>query len=92
MAKSYFSDFYGLCVQCIFRFFLQCIQIFLRQIFFIVLLQDTSGVLGSMAKILYPGSRLIVSEHGIYTREREEEVIKASWISRNIQGFMDRPV
>ena len=40
-----------------------------------------SGVLGSMAKILYPGSRLIVSEHGIYTREREEEVIKASWIA-----------
>lgn len=40
-----------------------------------------SGVLGSMAKILYPRSRLIVSEHGIYTREREEEVIKASWIA-----------
>lgn len=40
-----------------------------------------SGVLGSMGKLLYPKSRLLVSEHGIYTREREEEIIKASWIS-----------
>ena len=39
-----------------------------------------SGVLGSMAKILYPKSKLLISEHGIYTREREEEVIRASWI------------
>ena len=40
-----------------------------------------SGVLGAMAKIIYPDSRLVVSEHGIYTREREEEVIKAQWIA-----------
>jgi glycosyltransferase involved in cell wall biosynthesis len=40
-----------------------------------------SGVLGSMAKLKYPDSRLVISEHGIYTREREEEIIKASWIS-----------
>lgn len=40
-----------------------------------------SGLLGAMAKILYPGSRLLVSEHGIYTREREEEIIKAKWIA-----------
>lgn len=40
-----------------------------------------SGVLGAMAKILYPGSRMLVSEHGIYTREREEEIIKAPWIA-----------
>lgn len=39
-----------------------------------------SGVLGSMAKLLYPDSSLLISEHGIYTREREEEIIKASWI------------
>ena len=39
-----------------------------------------SGVLGAMAKILYPNSKLLISEHGIYTREREEEVIRASWI------------
>ena len=40
-----------------------------------------SGVLGAMAKLLYPDSRLLISEHGIYTREREEEIIKASWIN-----------
>lgn len=39
-----------------------------------------AGVLGSMAKHRY-GSRLLISEHGIYTREREEELIKAKWVS-----------
>lgn len=39
-----------------------------------------SGVLGSMACRLYGGG-LIVSEHGIYTREREEELLKAEWVS-----------
>lgn len=39
-----------------------------------------AGILGSMAKHFY-GSRMIVSEHGIYTREREEELIKADWVS-----------
>ncbi len=38
-----------------------------------------AGVLGSMAKHLY-GGRLLISEHGIYTREREEELIKAKWV------------
>lgn len=37
------------------------------------------GVLGSMAKIRY-GSGLLISEHGIYSREREEELIKAKWV------------
>ena len=39
-----------------------------------------AGVLGSMAQKLY-GCSLIVSEHGIYTREREEELLKASWVA-----------
>lgn len=39
-----------------------------------------AGVLGSMAQKLY-GCGLIVSEHGIYTREREEELLKASWVA-----------
>lgn len=39
-----------------------------------------AGVLGSMAKHLYR-SGLLVSEHGIYTREREEELLKASWVA-----------
>ncbi len=38
-----------------------------------------AGVLGSMAKYLY-GGRLLISEHGIYTREREEELIMAKWV------------
>lgn len=38
-----------------------------------------AGVLGSMAKYLY-GGRLLISEHGIYTREREEELIIAKWV------------
>ncbi|MCI8441532.1 MAG: GT4 family glycosyltransferase PelF [Provencibacterium sp.] len=38
-----------------------------------------AGVLGSMAKHFH-GGRLLISEHGIYTREREEELIKAKWV------------
>ena len=38
-----------------------------------------AGVLGSMAKYFH-GGRLLISEHGIYTREREEELIKAKWV------------
>ena len=40
-----------------------------------------AGILGSMGKHFYQG-QLIVSEHGIYTREREEELIKADWVQR----------
>lgn len=40
-----------------------------------------AGILGCMGKHFYP-SQLIVSEHGIYTREREEELIKADWVQR----------
>ncbi len=39
-----------------------------------------AGVLGSMAKYQYD-TGLIVSEHGIYTREREEELLKAAWVA-----------
>lgn len=38
-----------------------------------------AGVLGCMAKYFH-GSGLLISEHGIYTREREEELIKADWV------------
>lgn len=38
-----------------------------------------AGVLGAMAKHLY-SCGLLISEHGIYTREREEEIIKADWV------------
>lgn len=39
-----------------------------------------AGVLGSMAAFLF-GSGLVISEHGIYTREREEELLKADWVA-----------
>ena len=38
-----------------------------------------AGVLGSLAQYMH-GGRLLISEHGIYTREREEELIKAKWV------------
>ena len=40
-----------------------------------------AGILGSMGKHFYNG-QLIISEHGIYTREREEELLKAEWVQR----------
>lgn len=39
-----------------------------------------AGIIGCKAVSLYPDSRLLISEHGIYTREREEEIIKAKWV------------
>jgi polysaccharide biosynthesis protein PelF len=38
-----------------------------------------AGVIGSLAKHLY-GKPFVVTEHGIYSREREEEIIKANWV------------
>ncbi len=38
-----------------------------------------SGVIGSLGKHLY-NKPLILTEHGIYSREREEEIIKADWV------------
>lgn len=38
-----------------------------------------SGLWGSMAQYIHH-SPYILSEHGIYTREREEEIIKAEWV------------
>lgn len=39
-----------------------------------------SGVLGSIARYTQ-NCGLIISEHGIYTREREEEILKAQWVN-----------
>ncbi|SCP98700.1 Glycosyltransferase involved in cell wall bisynthesis [Anaerobium acetethylicum] len=38
-----------------------------------------SGLLGSMGKWKY-GKPFILTEHGIYTREREEEILRAKWV------------
>lgn len=38
-----------------------------------------AGVLGAMAQYFHRCG-LMISEHGIYTREREEELIRATWV------------
>ena len=38
-----------------------------------------AGIVGSLAKVI-KGKPLLLTEHGIYTREREEEIIKANWV------------
>ncbi|MDX8366090.1 GT4 family glycosyltransferase PelF [Cytobacillus sp. IB215665] len=38
-----------------------------------------AGVIGSLGSFLYD-KPLVLTEHGIYTREREEEIIKAKWV------------
>lgn len=39
-----------------------------------------AGIIGCKALSIYPDAKLLISEHGIYTREREEEIIKAKWV------------
>lgn len=48
-----------------------------------------SGIIGSMGKHFHKG-QFIVSEHGIYTREREEELIKADWVQRTYKNIWIR--
>lgn len=38
-----------------------------------------AGIVGCFARYIY-GGKLLLTEHGIYTREREEELIKADWV------------
>jgi glycosyltransferase involved in cell wall biosynthesis len=38
-----------------------------------------AGVIASLAKYQY-GKPVVLTEHGIYSREREEEIIKADWV------------
>ena len=43
-----------------------------------------AGIAGALGKRTH-GGRYIITEHGIYTREREEEIIKASWVSKEFK-------
>jgi len=38
-----------------------------------------AGVVGALAKVLH-NMPFLLTEHGIYSREREEEIIKADWV------------
>ena len=39
-----------------------------------------AGLIGALGKYYHKNSKFILTEHGIYTREREEEIIKADWV------------
>ena len=43
------------------------------------------GLLASMGAYIYK-KPLLLTEHGIYTREREEEIIRAKWVERAFKG------
>ncbi len=38
-----------------------------------------AGIIGSLAKFIY-NKPFLLTEHGIYSREREEEIIKSTWL------------
>ena len=48
-----------------------------------------AGMVGAMAKHLY-GKPLLLTEHGIYSREREEEIIRAEWIKPQFKNLWIR--
>lgn len=48
-----------------------------------------AGLVAAMGKILH-GSPLILTEHGIYTKEREMEVMRAQWINDSQRDFWMR--
>ena len=48
-----------------------------------------AGIVGSMGKHFYK-SQFLLPEHGIYTRERQEELIKADWVQRTYKNIWIR--
>lgn len=78
--KLSFPTFYGQCAPCTCRFFLPCSPICQKQIYTTVSQPAIPVCLAVWQNCCTPESALLISEHGIYTREREEEIIKASWI------------
>lgn len=45
-----------------------------------------AGILGSCASYI-KGVPLLLSEHGIYTREREEDIIRSTWVEGEFKGL-----
>ena len=45
-----------------------------------------AGILGSCASYIN-GVPLLLSEHGIYTREREEDIIRSNWVGGEFKGL-----
>jgi polysaccharide biosynthesis protein PelF len=48
-----------------------------------------AGITGVLAKHLH-GKPLVLTEHGIYSREREEEIIKADWVKGEVKDLWIR--
>ena len=47
------------------------------------------GVIGAMAATVYQ-KPYIITEHGIYSREREAEIIKSNWVKTDFKGIWIR--
>lgn len=45
-----------------------------------------AGIVGSIGSYIYQ-KPFILTEHGIYTREREEEIIKSSWVKGHFKNL-----
>lgn len=45
-----------------------------------------AGIMGSCASYI-EGVPLLLSEHGIYTREREEDIIRSQWVEGEFKGL-----
>jgi len=54
-----------------------------------VLHAPSTGYAGWYGAVMHrlTGKPLIITEHGIYTREREEEIVRAEWVSLPLKGF-----
>ena len=46
-----------------------------------------AGLYASMCKVIYPKSRLMLTEHGIYTRERKMDITIADWADRDYHAY-----
>ena len=46
-----------------------------------------AGLFASVCKIRYPLSRLMLTEHGIYTRERRMDITIADWADRDYDAY-----
>lgn len=46
-----------------------------------------AGLCASICKIKYPQSRLLITEHGIYTRERKMDITIADWSDRDYEAY-----
>jgi glycosyltransferase involved in cell wall biosynthesis len=51
-----------------------------------------AGLYAALCKILYPDSKMILTEHGIYTRERNMEIVISDWPDRDKNAYIPERV